>query len=48
MKKEKEGQNVAQAVMEEGERCPSPPHHVFFRLFAKEPVETALTINELH
>ena len=29
MKKEKEGQNVAQAVMEEGERCPSPPTMFF-------------------
>lgn len=41
---------MAEAAMEEGEHRPflPPCSDVLFRVFANEPVETALTINERH
>lgn len=37
---------MAEAAMEDGENCPRACSNVLFRLFANEPVETALTMNE--
>lgn len=47
LRKRKEGRNTAEAVMEDHECCPPPCSDVLFKLFANEPVETALTINEV-